>query len=308
MTTHVAFSLLLLACSPQQDSQEVTPDEPVAETPTPQLMDARTGDQVTVESLVADLAKLDVIFLGEQHNNNSGHNFQFDVIKALVETGADVVVSTEQFERDVQGVLDDYLAGRIDEDKFLSHSRPWKNYQDSYRPIVEFAKENKLPVLAANLPRSLATKLSKSEPISAANKVFLPRTTSTPTDAYWDKFNDTMKGHIGADGANKIKAFYASQCAKDDAMAESITDYLAKNQHEHKVVVHLNGHFHSDYGLGTAARVNQRMPLAKTAVFTMESIPDDGELTLPEARSRAHYVFWTSKNAPKDAAAKENPS
>ena len=38
--------------------------------------------------------------------------------------------------RDVQGVLDDYLAGRIDEAEFLSGSRPWQNYRTGYRPLT----------------------------------------------------------------------------------------------------------------------------------------------------------------------------
>ncbi|MGI9517566.1 MAG: ChaN family lipoprotein, partial [Pirellulaceae bacterium] len=126
--------------------------------------------------------------------------------------------------------------------------------------------------------------------------VYLPRTTTAPKDAYWQNFMESMKGHGGTDGDDRMSSFYASQCLKDDAMAESITDYLAVNSHQPKVVVHLCGHFHSDYGLGTAARVAQRRPLTHIGVVTMESIPDDGERDVEVARARGHYVFWTVKN------------
>ena len=48
----------------------------------------------------------------------------------------------EMFERDGQVVLNEYLAGLIDEKLFQSDCKLWNNYED-YKPIVLFAKENK---------------------------------------------------------------------------------------------------------------------------------------------------------------------
>ena len=257
----------------------------------------RTDETVKIDALVEELGRSDVIFLGEQHDNDSGHTFQLDVIKGLFEKGHQVVISTEQFERDVQGAVDDYLSGRIDEATFLEVSRPWGNYTEHYRPIIEFAKEKQLPVLAANIPRRVASAMSQGKPMTAADQAFLPRSTSAPEDAYWDKFNATMQGHMGATGEEKMKQFYASQCLKDDAMAESITDYLAKNSHQAKVVVHLCGHFHSDHGLGTVARVIQRRPLTRFSVVTMELANGEGEpATKQELAARAHFTCWTVMN------------
>ena len=59
----------------------------------------------------------------------------------------------EMFERDAQIVLDEYLNDLITEKKFLDDSRPWENYKTDYRPLVEFARVNKLNVIAANAPR-----------------------------------------------------------------------------------------------------------------------------------------------------------
>lgn len=277
-------------------SAQETSDEDT-ETVAAQIMDSATGDPVELEALIEQLIPFEVIFLGEQHDNDSGHVFQFDVIKGLVDQDVDVVISMEQFERDVQGVLDDYLADRISEDEFLANSRPWKNYPEHYRPMIEFAKANGIPVLAGNVPRRLASDIAMSRTVKLADQVFLPRTTTTPENAYWQNFQETMKGHGGAGGGKMLKNFYASQCVKDDAMAEAITDYLATNTHRQKTVVHLCGHFHSDYGLGTAARVVQRLPLVRIAVVTMESIPENNKLEAKGVRSRGHYIFWTEANA-----------
>ena len=287
-----AFVVILLVAVPLHGQQP----ESESDSPVPQIMNSKNGDIIELKELVADVAKQEVIVLGEQHDNDSGHEFQLNMIKALVEKGLDVVVSTEQFERDVQGAVDDYLADRITEEQFLKSSRPWKNYAKHYRPIIEFAKENDLPVLAGNVPRVLATSVSKDQKPGHGQAVFLPRSTTAPHDAYWENFEATMKGHIGNDSANKLNGFYKSQCVKDDAMAETITDYLAANRHRPKTVVHLCGHFHSDYGLGTVSRIIQRKPLVQLAVVTMESIPESGNLEPKDVRDRAHYILWTVKN------------
>lgn len=263
---------------------------------TPQLMESKTGTEIKVEQLVTELKHYEVILLGEQHDNDSGHEFQLDVIRGLVGQGLNVVVSMEQFERDVQGVMDDYLANRITEDQFLDASRPWKNYPEHYRPIVEFAKEKQLPIIAGNVPRRLAANIAEGKPTKDVDRVFLPRSTSAPENAYWQNFLETMQGHGGTGAADSMKKFYESQCLKDDAMAEAITDYIAKNPHQPKTIVHLCGHFHSDYGLGTAARVVHREPLVRIAVVTMESTPEDGKRKSEEVRPRGHYVFWTIQN------------
>jgi len=267
------------------------------------ITESATGQAVELSQFVDELIRHDVVFLGEQHTNQSGHDFQLQVIRALREKGAAVVISTEQFERDVQGALDDYLAGRISEDEFLKHSRPWKNYEPHYKPIVEFAKANSIPVLAANTPGPISSLVSKGDSVPLASRALLPRNTSAPEDEYWQYFVNSMKGHVGADGTDQLKKFYAAQCLKDDAMAETITDYLTRNRHQRKLVVHLCGHFHSDYGLGTVARVQQRMPLLKTCVVTMQEMPKDGiegiQTDKSRANQRAHFVFWTATGAEK---------
>ena len=265
----------------------------------PQIIDNQTGKAISMQELVPQLAWCDVIFLGEKHDNDAGHQFQLQVIETLIENGHSIVLSTEQFERDVQGAVDDYLADRITEERFLAATRPWKNYPEHYRAIIELAKAKKIPVLAANLPRALAMNIAAGKGLSPHELVFAARSTTAPTDQYRTNFVASMKGHMGAEGSEKLQSFYAAQCAKDDAMAEAITDYLAKNQHRKQTVVHLCGHFHSDYGLGTASRVTQRFPLLRNAIVTMETRPKDGALAMEGMLMRAHFTFWTIDNPTK---------
>ena len=74
-------------------------------------------------------------------------------------------------EKDTQPVLDDYLDGRIDEEAYLAQNRPWPNYKDAYRPVVEFAKAKHLSVVAAAIPRRLRRLCQGGEPRRHSGKM-----------------------------------------------------------------------------------------------------------------------------------------
>jgi len=102
------------------------------------------------------------------------------------------------FERDVQDVVDAYLRGEIPEDSFLQSARPWPNYEEDYRPLVEFAKEKGIPVIAANVPRRAAASVSRSNEISTtvlgADSVYVPDTIHFDSREYRKRFLATLEG------------------------------------------------------------------------------------------------------------------
>ena len=260
-----------------------------------------TGTPTNLEALTQDLMRADVVFLGEEHDNDVGHAAQLEILKALHGARPDLVLSMEMFERDVQGVLDDYLKGRINEDKFLEHARPWGNYKKHYRPLVEFARQNGIDVIAANAPRPSARKMSLTGRVKSA---YVARETTAPENRYFELFKEAMKDHPGEIGAAAMSKMYQAQCLKDDTMAESIAMYLAERPYRAPLVVHVNGKFHSDYGLGTAARLRQRRPLARTVVLSMTSTEKPEEFSDKEALSAGHYTLVV-KAQPKKVAPKE---
>ena len=84
----------------------------------------------------------------------------------LLERDSSLVLALEMFERDVQDTLDAYLKGEIPEDEFLEQARPWPNYLEDYRPLIEFAKSKGIPVIAANIPRRAAAAVAMANKIS----------------------------------------------------------------------------------------------------------------------------------------------
>lgn len=242
--------------------------------------DLRRQLPVSESAMLDELARHDVVFLGEDHDNGVGHRRQLEIFEGLLRQREDVVLSLEMLERDAQGALNDYLAGRIDEAEFLKHARAWPNYQQHYRPLVELARRHKLNVIAANVPRAVAKQVSTGESAgkpSVESPLWMARQTSAPRDGYWDRFQAVMGDHAGTAGPGAMQRYYASQCLKDDTMAESITDFLDRHPHRRPLVVHLCGKFHSDYGQGTVARVLSRRPLLSVGVVTMEAAAEPAE-------------------------------
>jgi len=259
---------------------------PQVKLPAYRLIHCRTGKEMTLAQVADELAGRDVVYFGELHDNVAGHQVYTEVAKLLADRRPDFVLSMEMFERDVQGVVNDYVRGRIDEATFLKYSRPWKDYARDYRPLIELARERQRDVIAGNLPRPVAAKVASKQ---GSQSPYLPRVTAAPLDRYWELFSEKMKGHPGAEGG--VAGMYRAQCAKDDAMAESIADYLASNPHRQPLVIHCNGNFHSDYGLGAAARLAQRAPLVQAAILSMVAVADVAKADVTSDRKKAHYLL-----------------
>ncbi|MHC5078446.1 MAG: ChaN family lipoprotein [Planctomycetota bacterium] len=231
-------------------------------------------------ALIQALSAYDVVFVGEYHNDWATHHAEFGLLAGLAGLGdRKVAVAMEMFERDVQGALDDYLAGRISEVAFLKSSRPWGNYFVGYREIIEFAKANGIPVIAANVPRRLASTLARGgraalEGRPAEERKLFAREVKTPEGPYKEKFIRTIFGGANARANPMAERFYLSQCLKDDTMAESIADFLKQRGRKGTRVLHYNGSFHSDGHMGAAGKLEAMEPGLRVAVLKIVSDRD----------------------------------
>ena len=273
------------------------------------ILSAATGEPVERGELLDTLARRDVVFLGEEHQSEVCHRLQLEIVKGLHQRRSDLVISMEMFERDVQGVLDDYLRGRIDEETFLEHARPWPNYAEHYRPIIEFARAEGLDVIAANAPRPLARKTSRGAFDSVADHPDVAREVFTEERAYRELFFEAMGDHAGVDSDGKTANFYLAQCLKDDTMAESMVEYRRLRPHRRPLIVHLCGRFHSDFGLGTVSRLLRRQPLWLVGVLSTISTPNVEAYTpSKEDREFAHYLMVVREEKKEKKDAEEKPA
>jgi uncharacterized iron-regulated protein len=137
-----------------------------------------------------------VIFIGEEHESRASHQAELTILKGLAERDSNLILALEMFERDVQDVLDAYLKGKILEKKFLKQSRPWPNYLEDYRPLIEFAKKKGMPVIAANIPRRAAAAVAMADNVSpdvmGDDRIYLPKILHLKSKEYYKRFASSM--------------------------------------------------------------------------------------------------------------------
>lgn len=238
-----------------------------------QFSDAGSGKELNAAQLAKRLKKYDVVFFGEFHDQGEIHEAEAELLQAMHKLQGDkLTLSMEMFEADNQDRLDKFLAGYLSEEDFLATSRPWPRYKTDYAPLVNFAKEQKMPVLAANVPRFLAAHVAKNNGSVAGIEEqylqWLPKHTYAPEGAYKDKFYAQMSSPAAPMKMPpaRLAAVYAAQCLKDDKMAESIAAFA--DTHQNMQILHINGCFHSDAHLGTAQKLEALRPRLKVAVIT----------------------------------------
>lgn len=256
-----------------------------------QFSDAQSGKNLTAAQLASKLQKYDVVFFGEYHDQSEIHQYELELLKAMYKAkGAKLALSMEMFEADNQSKLNNFLADTLSEENFLAASRPWPNYGTDYAPLVNFAKEKKMPVIAANVPRFLAAHVAKNnastEGVEAQYQQWLPKHTYAPEGAYKDKFYAQMSSPAAPMKMppQRLAAVYAAQCLKDDKMAESIAAFA--DAHQNMQILHINGCFHSDAHLGTAQKLEALRPELKVAVITPLERKQKGE------KPAGDFVVW----------------
>src|SRR5262249_3218841 len=89
------------------------------------VFDTRRNDFTDFESMLADLARADVVFVGEQHDDPNTHRLELAIVEGLSQRGIPVVVGMEMFARDVQSTGDECVAGTLGEEAFARDRRPW---------------------------------------------------------------------------------------------------------------------------------------------------------------------------------------
>lgn len=294
----VAAALTLLlgltACaSPPQQADLPNTNEPLSDLTDYRLIDPTTGRVVSVDEAAQTLAAADVVFLGESHRHPGNHLAQMALFRAIHQIKADTALSLEQFERDVQPVVDQYLAGEIGEATLRDKGRAWDNYPVSYRPLVEYARANGLAVIAAEAPNMVVRCVGRQGPefletIPADKRDWAAAKLYLDDGPYKDRFIAfaTADGGHGEpasedDGvsAATLRSF-AAQVTRDDTMAESIVQHIDANPG--RTVVHLNGSFHSAAFLGTAERVKWRRPDLKIAVVHPIEVNDANAPSVPD--------------------------
>jgi len=232
------------------------------------------GKEVNYKKMLDAALEADIVMFGESHNNPISHWLQLQITEDLfVEKGSSLVLAAEMFEADNQLILDEYLSGTIKQSSFENEARLWKNYKTDYKPLVEFAKENKLKFVASNIPRRYASLVHKEgfEGLDSLNDI--AKTYIAPLPPEYDpelpgyKAMMEMMSGMGAGHANPNLP--KAQAIKDATMAH----FTLANWEPGKLVIHYNGSYHSQNFEGIVWYLKRQNPELK--ILTITTIEQD---------------------------------
>ena len=279
--------------------------------------DSSGGPKVVSVDRAADmLADYDVVFIGESHRHPAHHLAEMSIFRALYERNPNLTLSLEQFERDVQPVLDDFLAGKIGEQTLRDEGRAWDNYPTSYRPLVEFSKARGLPVIASEVPVWVVRCVGRLGPealdkLTPEQRTWAAAELNLQDGPYKDKYLSFLGGS-GSHGGPKTESegpseaqlrSFAAQVTRDDTMAESIFMHLTENPG--RKVVHMNGSFHSESFLGTVERLALRAPDLKLAVVNPVEAASFDDMRVTKDDLTTGTLLLMAPAVPKDYVSQE---
>jgi uncharacterized iron-regulated protein len=250
---------------------------------------ARGGAEVPLPEFLAELSLARAVCLGESHDNPHHHWLQREIVEHLA-LRAVFALGLEMIQRPFQGVLDDYAAGRVDPQAFLSrtgwHER-WGYDFALYRPILAAAGKHRL--LALNAPRELVHKIAQAglEGLSPVERAALPELDLNDA-AHHAFFAEAMKEH---QGMGKLDNYYAAQVVWDETMANTAAAWLLTHAEGTMAILAGTGHC---MDRAIPARMRRR---GIAQVLSVLPIIDDGKGNVAAALARPEHDFLVVMSA-----------
>jgi len=265
--TCLAGSLIAFAVAAGAHENSTATSPPASACLHPAAWMTLEGDQpraATAATILTDMAKRDVVLLGEHHDQEDDHHWQLQALAALLTQRPNMVIGFEMFPRRIQPVLDRWVAGELTAKQFLEESewdKVWNVPAQLYLPLFQFARINRIPMVALNVDQKLnKTILEKGwDEVPEADREGVGRA-APPPEAYQDFLLEVYGQHLvlqGKDGAKPKKTdpsfrrFVESQTAWDRAMAEALARRTPSGgKAERSLVVGIMGSGHIRYGHG----------------------------------------------------------
>ena len=264
---------------------------------TGEILAARSGKPIAFPKMVQGMAKARFVYVGESHDNMTMHDIQLRVIQALHGKSPAIAVGLEMLPVETQPALDRWSQGLLGRDEFLRESRwyiHWSMNFGFYEKIFEFAKANRVPLYALNVPREVITKVRMGgrAGLTEADQALVP-----PLDLGLEDHRALMRAIFGesqiphemkgGEAFDKMfEGLYRAQVAWDEVMAANAVRGAEASKAS---LVVLAGSGHMIYGLGINRRVYDRNRLPFATVVAVTVGPAEKEALV--ARSLADYVF-----------------
>ncbi len=210
--------------------------------------------------VIDEIAKNKVVYIGENHTEFSSHLNQLKIIKAMYKNNPKLAIGMEMFQKQFQKHLDDFVLGKINEKEMLKKTeyfKRWKYDYELYRPILVFAKENRIPIVALNIDRDITKKVLSGgfDSLSKEQIGDIPDSINFENE----KYKEQLRGIYGMHQSERFEnfeQFYHAQLLWDESMASNMVGFMEKNPDYAMAVLAGNGHIM--YGHGIPSRAKRR--------------------------------------------------
>jgi uncharacterized iron-regulated protein len=236
------------------------------------------GAGLSPDKLAVELGKKRVVFVGETHDRYDHHLNQLEIIRRLHRLDPAYAIGVEYLEERFQPKVDDYIAGRTTEEQFLRDTDYFAEWGYDYRfyaPIFRFAREQKIPVRALNVPTALVSAVSKSgvDGVTASRREQLPQDMAPADDDYRSRLRDAFESH-GSSKPHAFDHFVEAQLVWDESMSANAAAWLNADPGRRMVILAGSGHL--AFGSGIPKRLERRTHASYAIVLNGGSDEDIG--------------------------------
>ncbi len=252
--------------------------DPVAPDPVTRVLDVASLGEL--DGLIDQLADDRIVFVGETHDRYEDHLNQLAIIRGLHQRGKPVAIGMEFFQQPFQDQLDAYVAGDLSEVELLRETQyfeRWRFDYRLYRPILNYAREHGLPLIALNLPREITDKVGDGgiASLSPEEAALIPQEIERDAPDYRAHLEAIFAMHPKSEDA-AFEHFLEVQLLWDEGMAERAARWLQENPDSQLIVLAGSGHL--EYGRGIPARLQRRLDVPMSIVINGQQRPLDPEI------------------------------
>jgi uncharacterized iron-regulated protein len=241
------------------------------------------GANLSFDGIIKKLQDRQVVYIGESHTRYEDHLLQLRVIRAMYHQNPNLAIGMEMFARSVQEVLDKYVLDQtIDEEDFLRQSHyisKWGFDYRFYQPIINFARLNRIPVVALNQDKDLVSKVYKETGLDGLDEkelAAIPEDLDIAMPNYRQRMSSVFRMHKGHNNRQEqLNKFLQAQSLWDETMAESIASYLANNPQRRMAVIAGRGHVNKKNAI--PPRVARRLEVKQAVILNVEQREVDAE-------------------------------
>jgi uncharacterized iron-regulated protein len=266
------------------------------------LIDVQAQRSIAFDTLVDTVITADVVAIGEEHHQPDIQAFALRLLQGLAQRRPQgLALAMEFLERDQQPTVDAYLSGAIDQHILQNRLGASEAFMRDYFPLLHYARQQALPVIAMNIPRRIARQVAREglektlQQLPHSDREHVPVTVSAITPPYRTYFLAAVAAHHQLHGA-QAEYFVQAAHLKDETMAESLVLFL--DAHPGYTIVALAGRFHFDYGKAIPALLQQRRQHTAMPRITAMAVAEDSVINLQQlAQDNIADYLWCSPPA-----------